>query len=88
MSPSAVRSDGHPLWYPLRQDTARPGFLHAPTIRTLSMDAVQTASSGHRGTPMSMAPVVCTLWQRFLRMACSPVHVRLSAGAALRSTGR
>jgi transketolase len=37
------------------------------TIRTLSMDAVQTANSGHPGTPMAMAPVVYCLWQRFLR---------------------
>jgi transketolase len=37
------------------------------TIRTLSMDAVQQARSGHPGTPMSMAPVVYCLWQRFLR---------------------
>jgi transketolase len=31
------------------------------------MDAVQTANSGHPGTPMAMAPVAYTLWQRFLR---------------------
>jgi transketolase len=37
------------------------------TIRTLSMDAVQQADSGHPGTPMALAPVVYTLWQRFLR---------------------
>lgn len=37
------------------------------TIRTLSMDAVQAANSGHPGTPMAMAPVAYTLWQRFLR---------------------
>jgi len=37
------------------------------TIRTLSMDAVQQANSGHPGTPMGMAPVVYCLWQRFLR---------------------
>jgi transketolase len=37
------------------------------TIRTLSMDAVQQAESGHPGTPMALAPVVYTLWQRFLR---------------------
>ncbi len=37
------------------------------TIRTLSMDAVQQANSGHPGTPMAMAPVVYCLWQRFLR---------------------
>jgi len=37
------------------------------TIRTLSMDAVQQANSGHPGTPMAMAPVVYCLWQWFLR---------------------
>jgi transketolase len=37
------------------------------TIRTLCMDAVQAANSGHPGTPMGMAPVAYTLWQRFLR---------------------
>ncbi|PYP97984.1 MAG: transketolase [Gemmatimonadetes bacterium] len=37
------------------------------TIRTLSMDAVQAAKSGHPGTPMAMAPVVYCLWQDFLR---------------------
>ncbi len=37
------------------------------TIRTLSMDAVQKANSGHPGTPMGMAPTAYCLWQRFLR---------------------
>ncbi|MFQ5914272.1 MAG: transketolase [Nitrospinota bacterium] len=37
------------------------------TIRTLSMDAVQQANSGHPGTAMAMAPVVYCLWQRYLR---------------------
>ncbi|MEW5854056.1 MAG: transketolase [Myxococcota bacterium] len=37
------------------------------TIRTLSMDAVQAANSGHPGTPMALAPVAYTLWDRFLR---------------------
>jgi len=37
------------------------------TIRTLSMDAVESANSGHPGTPMAMAPVVYRLWQKFLR---------------------
>ena len=37
------------------------------TIRTLSMDAVQKANSGHPGTPMALAPVGYTVWQRFLR---------------------
>ncbi|HVE82704.1 MAG TPA: transketolase [Myxococcales bacterium] len=41
--------------------------LAVDTIRTLSMDAVQAASSGHPGTPMAMAPVAYCLWQRFLR---------------------
>jgi len=37
------------------------------TIRTLSMDAVQKANSGHPGTAMAMAPVVYSLWQEYLR---------------------
>lgn len=37
------------------------------TMRTLSMDAVQQAKSGHPGTPMALAPVAYCLWQRFLR---------------------
>ena len=37
------------------------------TIRTLSMDGVQAANSGHPGTPMAMAPVAYCLWQKFLR---------------------
>lgn len=41
--------------------------LSINTIRTLSMDAVQQANSGHPGTPMAMAPVAYCLWQRFLR---------------------
>src|SRR6476659_7259688 len=37
------------------------------TIRTLSMDAVQAANSGHPGAPMGLAPVAYCLWQQFLR---------------------
>jgi transketolase len=37
------------------------------TIRTLAMDAVQQANSGHPGTPMALAPVAYCLWQHFLR---------------------
>lgn len=37
------------------------------TIRTLAMDAVQAANSGHPGTAMAMAPVIYTLWQHHLR---------------------
>ena len=41
--------------------------LSVNAIRTLAMDAVQAANSGHPGTPMAMAPVAYTLWQQFLR---------------------
>ena len=41
--------------------------LTIDTIRTLSMDAVQKAKSGHPGTPMALAPVGYTLWSKFLR---------------------
>jgi transketolase len=55
---------------------AKPSAIHEDgslerlaidTIRTLSMDAVAKAKSGHIGTPMGMAPVGYTLWTRFLR---------------------
>src|SRR5476649_751395 len=36
------------------------------TIRTLSMDAVQAADSGHPGTPMALAPVVYALWNKVM----------------------
>src|ERR1700750_3012273 len=36
------------------------------TIRTLSMDAVQQAKSGHPGTPMALAPLVYTIWNRMM----------------------
>jgi transketolase len=56
-----------------KQETRNP--MHKPTlaqqaintIRTLAMDAVQAANSGHPGTPMAMAPVACNIWQNFLR---------------------
>jgi transketolase len=44
-----------------------PDKLVIDTIRTLSMDAVQAANSGHPGTPMALAPVAYTIWQQFLR---------------------
>ncbi|MDB5457194.1 MAG: putative transketolase, partial [Caulobacter sp.] len=37
------------------------------TLRTLAIDAVEKAASGHPGTPMALAPVGYTLWSRFLR---------------------
>jgi len=44
------------------------------TIRTLAIDAVEKANSGHAGTPMGMAPVAFTLWQRFLRYDPADPH--------------
>jgi transketolase len=41
--------------------------LCVTTIRTLCIDAIEAANSGHPGTPVGMAPVAYTLWQRFLR---------------------
>ena len=38
------------------------------TVRTLSMDAVQQAESGHPGTPMALAPLAWVLWQKHLRV--------------------
>jgi len=42
-------------------------ILSINTIRTLSIDAVQKANSGHPGAPMAFAPVAYVLWQQFLR---------------------
>ena len=48
-------------------DIAHIDALCINTIRTLAMDAVQAAKSGHPGTPMALAPVAYTLWQEVLR---------------------
>ena len=48
-------------------DVARSDLLCINTLRTLSIDAVQQANSGHPGTPMGAAPTAYCLWQRFLR---------------------
>jgi transketolase len=55
------------LMDPVTGTTTELDQLTINTIRTLSMDAVQAANSGHPGTPMALAPVVYTLWQEFLR---------------------
>ena len=58
------------------------------TIRTLSIDAIQKANSGHPGAPMGLAPVAYVLWDRFLRHNPASPHwpnrdrVVLSAGHA------
>jgi transketolase len=44
-----------------------PDDLAVATMRTLAMDAVQAANSGHPGTPIALAPVAYTLWQEYLR---------------------
>jgi transketolase len=44
-----------------------PAPLSINTIRTLSIDAVQAANSGHPGAPMALAPLVYTLWNRIMR---------------------
>jgi transketolase len=54
---------------PVGQPVAQPDLdqLSINTIRTLSIDAVQKANSGHPGAPMGLAPVMYSLWQNFLR---------------------
>src|SRR3954451_4300053 len=49
------------------RSSSEADVLAITTIRTLAMDAVQAANSGHPGTPMGLAPVAYTLWQRYLR---------------------
>jgi len=48
-------------------DTTQLDQLCINTMRTLSIDAIEKAQSGHPGTPMGAAPTVYCLWQRFLR---------------------
>src|SRR5262245_35166860 len=61
-------------WSPAPDETKGRSMTDAPaellainTIRTLSIDAVQAANSGHPGTPMALAPLVYTIWNRVLR---------------------
>jgi transketolase len=51
----------------MNTDKSRLDHLCITTIRTLAMDAVQKANSGHPGTPMALAPVAFVLWDRFMR---------------------
>ena len=57
-TPSPIPHDG---------SEAALDLLTINTVRTLAMDAVQKANSGHPGTPMGLAPVGYTLWGQFLR---------------------
>ncbi len=52
---------------PVAASGTKLDLLTINTIRTLSMDAVQKANSGHPGTPMALAPVAFALWQNILR---------------------
>src|SRR5262245_62640144 len=61
-------------WSPAPDETkgktmteAQMQLLAINTIRTLSIDAVQAANSGHPGTPMALAPLVYTIWNRVMR---------------------
>ena len=75
-APAAAKTGGAAAPSPASAAAARPSSsasapgmaqLSINTIRTLAMDAVQQANSGHPGTPMALAPVVYTVWQDFLR---------------------
>lgn len=57
---------------PVRAGLAEIDKLSIDTIRTLAIDAVQKANSGHPGAPMALAPVAYTLWNRYLRY--DPAH--------------
>jgi transketolase len=52
---------------PTGTNTGELDQLAINTIRTLSIDAVQQAKSGHPGTPMALAPLVYTIWNRVMR---------------------
>jgi transketolase len=52
---------------PSGRNTGELDQLAINTIRTLSIDAVQQAKSGHPGTPMALAPLVYTIWNRVMR---------------------
>ncbi len=66
MTDATINADSH-----LHEDGSIER-LTIDTIRTLSMDAVQQANSGHPGTPMALAPVGHTIWSKFLRY--DPAH--------------
>ncbi len=64
------RRESHDTAAGQRDERARLDQLCIDTIRTLAMDAVQKANSGHPGTPMALAPVAYTLWQETLCYDC------------------
>ncbi len=74
MTSGPIMSTSSPLTGHLKEASAveRLDQLAINTIRTLSIDAVQQANSGHPGAPMGAAPLAYVLWTRFLRHA--PTH--------------
>ena len=70
MGTIGATTDARPNVITSTSDVADQQCVNA--IRTLAMDAVQAAKSGHPGTPMALAPVVYCLWQRVLRF--DPSH--------------
>ena len=65
----ALKVDEGVRWYDSARMAPTLDRLAIDTIRTLSMDAVQKANSGHPGAPMGAAPMAYVLWTRFLRHA-------------------
>src|SRR5215813_4669753 len=61
--------------------------LSINTIRTLSMDAVQQAKSGHPGAPMALAPVAYLIWQKMLRFVLSAGHASMLLYSLLHLAG-
>ncbi|OQX14663.1 MAG: transketolase, partial [Desulfobacteraceae bacterium IS3] len=51
----------------LPQDQAKTDLMCVNIIRTLAMDAIQKANSGHPGAPMGLAPAAYTLWTRIMK---------------------
>jgi transketolase len=85
---------------PVERSAAELDQLCINTIRTLSIDAVQQANSGHPGTPMALAPLVYTIWNRVLnfdpkdpiwcnrdRFVLSNGHASMLLWSALHLTG-
>ncbi len=66
--------------------TDRLDQLAVDTIRTLSIDGVQQANSGHPGAPMGAAPMAYALWTRHLRH--SPTNPQLAQSRPVRAVGR
>jgi transketolase len=65
LSQTETVQDKHAATEPSNQQNLE--LLCINTIRTLAMDAVQKANSGHPGTPMALAPLAFMLWDRYLR---------------------